>query len=144
MKKVLFGITTISMITMVACNGNSVALQQQKTIDSLNAAAVKQKTIDSLNALHKTYHEESGASTSSQNAGDAGNSNTTSEAQKKKGMSDPVKGALIGAGVGVVSGAIIDKKHRGAGAAIGGVLGAGAGAGAGAIIDKKKADNSNQ
>jgi hypothetical protein len=145
MKKILFGIIAISMITMVACNSNSTAVQQQKEIDSLNAAAMKQKTTDSLNALHKTYHEESGASTSSQNAGDINNSSTGSEEQKKKkGMSDPVKGALIGAGVGAVSGAIIDKDHRGAGAAIGGVLGAGAGAGAGAIIDKKKAENSNQ
>jgi hypothetical protein len=140
MKKILFGIMAISTITQVACNGNSTAtaVEQQKQIDSLSAAAMNQKTTDSLNALHKTYHEESGDSTSSQNAGDASNSGTASEAKKeKKGMSAPVKGALIGAGVGAVSGAIIDKKHRGAGAAIGGILGAGAGAGAGALLDKK-------
>jgi hypothetical protein len=145
MKKILLGIATFSIITMVACNGNSTAVEQQKEIDSLNAAALKQKTTDSLAAIDKTYHEESGNSTSSQNAGDVSNSSTDTKAQKeKKGMSTPLKGALIGAGVGAVSGAVIDKKHRGAGAAIGGILGAGAGAGAGALIDKKKAENSNQ
>lgn len=58
--------------------------------------------------------------------------------KQKKGWSAKAKGAVIGAGVGAATGAIINKRNRGAGAVIGGVLGAGAGTGVGAIIDKKK------
>ncbi|GHB84170.1 YMGG-like glycine zipper-containing protein [Persicitalea jodogahamensis] len=57
---------------------------------------------------------------------------------KKKGMSTPVKGALIGAGVGAATGAIVSKNNRVKGAVIGAVVGAGAGAGTGVIIDKRK------
>ncbi|WP_373511446.1 YMGG-like glycine zipper-containing protein [Persicitalea sp.] len=57
---------------------------------------------------------------------------------KKKGMSTPVKGALIGAGVGAATGAIVAKNNRVKGAVIGAVVGAGAGAGTGVIIDKRK------
>lgn len=57
--------------------------------------------------------------------------------EQKKGWSAKAKGAVIGAGVGAASGAIINKRNRGAGAIIGGVLGAGVGTGVGAVIDKK-------
>ncbi len=62
----------------------------------------------------------------------------TAEVKKKKGMSTPVKGALIGAGVGAATGAIVAKNNRVKGAVIGAVVGAGAGAGTGVIIDKRK------
>lgn len=58
--------------------------------------------------------------------------------KKKKGMSTPVKGALIGAGVGAVTGAVVAKNNRVKGAVIGAVAGAGAGAVTGVVIDKKK------
>ena len=61
-----------------------------------------------------------------------------SEVKKKKGMSTPVKGALIGAGVGAATGAVVAKNNRVKGAVIGAVVGAGAGAGTGVIIDKRK------
>ncbi len=67
-----------------------------------------------------------------------------SEVKKKKRMSTPVKGALIGAGVGAATGAIVAKKNRVKGAVVGAVAGAGAGAVTGVIIDKrneKKANN---
>jgi hypothetical protein len=60
-----------------------------------------------------------------------------SEVKKKKGMSTPVKGALIGAGVGAATGAIVAKNNRVKGAVIGAVAGAGAGAVTGVVIDKK-------
>ncbi len=63
---------------------------------------------------------------------------TAGEAKKKKGMSTPVKGALIGAGVGAATGAVVAKNNRVKGAVIGAVVGAGAGAGTGVIIDKRK------
>ena len=59
-------------------------------------------------------------------------------APRKRGWSAKAKGAVIGAGAGAITGAVIDRKNRGAGAVIGGLLGAGAGTGVGAIIDKKK------
>lgn len=61
-----------------------------------------------------------------------------SEVKKKKGMSTPVKGALIGAGVGAVTGAVVAKNNRVKGAVIGAVAGAGAGAVTGVVIDKRK------
>ena len=66
-------------------------------------------------------------------------SSTTNQAkvEKKKGWSNTAKGAVIGAGVGAATGAIVSKK-KGQGAIIGGLVGAGVGAGTGAIIDEKK------
>lgn len=63
---------------------------------------------------------------------------TATEEKKKKGVSNTVKGAVIGAGAGAVGGAIINKKNPGKGAIIGGVVGAGAGAVTGVILDKNK------
>lgn len=63
---------------------------------------------------------------------------SAAEVKKKKGMSTPVKGALIGAGVGAATGAVVAKNNRVKGAVIGAVVGAGAGAGTGIIIDKRK------
>jgi len=60
-----------------------------------------------------------------------------SEVKKKKGMSTPVKGALIGAGVGAATGAIASKNNRVKGAVIGAVAGAGVGAVTGVVIDKR-------
>ena len=58
--------------------------------------------------------------------------------KRKKGWSAKAKGAVIGTGVGAITGAVVNKRNRGAGAVIGGLLGAGAGTGVGAIIDNKK------
>ncbi|MCD6063684.1 MAG: hypothetical protein K0R82_1595 [Flavipsychrobacter sp.] len=56
---------------------------------------------------------------------------------EKKGWSAKAKGAVIGAGVGAIGGAVINKQNRAKGAVIGGIIGAAGGLGAGAIIDKK-------
>jgi outer membrane lipoprotein SlyB len=65
--------------------------------------------------------------------------NTTPVAvkQKKKGLSTPAKGAIIGGTVGAATGAIVSKKKV-QGAVVGAVVGAGAGAATGVIIDKRK------
>jgi hypothetical protein len=57
---------------------------------------------------------------------------------KKKGWSNTAKGAVIGAGVGAIGGAVISKDHRVKGAVIGGLIGAAAGAGTGILLDRKK------
>lgn len=123
-------------VFLSACGNNSakmeaeIAKAKQHTLDSIRvadslktAAVQKQKTIDSLKAVV----EESKKSQASE----------TTPAPKKKKWSSTAKGAVIGAGVGAIGGAIIDKKH-GEGAVVGGLIGAGVGAGTGAVIDSKK------
>jgi hypothetical protein len=56
---------------------------------------------------------------------------------QRRGWSAKAKGAVIGAGTGAVSGAIINKRDRVKGGIVGGVLGAGVGTGIGAIIDRR-------
>lgn len=64
-------------------------------------------------------------------------SETIPQIEEKKGLNEVAQGAIIGAGVGAVTGAIVSKK-KGKGAIVGGVLGAGAGAAAGKVIKEKK------
>jgi hypothetical protein len=61
--------------------------------------------------------------------------------KEKKGWSNTAKGAVIGAGVGAIGGAVIGKKNRVKGAVIGGLIGAAAGAGTGILIDRKQKQN---
>ncbi len=104
--------------------------QKQATIDSMKVAMEKQRVIDSMKVemaqvekQQKTY---------------VVNHTTVANAKPaRKKWSGAAKGAVIGAGVGAVTGAIIDKK-KGEGAIIGGLAGAGVGAGTGAIIDDSK------
>lgn len=64
-------------------------------------------------------------------------SETIPQIEEKKKLNEVAKGAIIGAGVGAVTGAIVSKK-KGKGAIVGGILGAGAGAAAGKVIKDKK------
>lgn len=57
-------------------------------------------------------------------------------APAKKGWSDKAKGGVIGAGIGAVAGALIDRK-KGQGALIGGLLGGASGIGVGALLDRR-------
>ncbi len=111
---------------------------RQATIDSIKADQAKkdaevarQKTIDSM----KVVAAQQQAQTKTVVVHDA-NGNTT--VQQRKGWSGAAKGAVIGAGVGAISGAVIDKKKPAQGAIIGGLAGAGLGAGTGAVIDDSK------
>lgn len=80
------------------------------------------------------------SSTASKPATTTSNSTTTTAPAKKKGWSKAAKGAVIGAGVGAVTGAIVSKK-KGKGAAIGAIIGAGAGYVIGRDQDKKSGRN---
>ncbi len=64
-------------------------------------------------------------------------SETIPQVEEKKRLNEVAKGAIIGAGVGAVTGAIVSKK-KGKGAIVGGVIGAGVGAAGGKIIKDKK------
>jgi len=131
-----------SCVIMCACGNNgqqeqavqAAAVQAKQTaIDSLNAANEKQKTIDSLKVV---VTKDSIAKTEAPKTQVQPVVTTTAE-KKKKGWSSTAKGAVIGTGVGAVTGAIVSK-HKVGGAVVGGLLGAGAGAGTGAIIDNSK------
>lgn len=134
---------TLSIIFLtlifVSCqNQQKVDVNKAKkaSIDSMQTAIQKQKTIDSMQVEIAKIKEEKerpqNVTVVNQPA------NTASETPaKKKGWSGTAKGAVIGAGVGAATGAIVSKK-KGQGAIIGGLVGAGVGAGTGAIIDDSK------
>lgn len=127
------------MITvMVSCKNTDQKGQiadeaRQATIDSMQAVAEKQRIIDSMNVVHQ---EELREKERQQVVVVRDQQAAPAEPQRKK-WSGAAKGAVIGAGVGAVTGAIVSKK-KGEGAIIGGLAGAGVGAGTGAIIDDKK------
>lgn len=121
----------------------AIIAARQAVLDSMNQVNLiskQQRQIDSLEN-ETTYVPSDGHSASA-------NAYTSSErssvpttpvnysSSKKKKMGNVAKGAIIGAGVGAITGAVVSKK-KGKGAIIGGVLGAGAGAGVGAVINKK-------
>lgn len=105
---------------------------RQATIDSMNAVAEKQRVIDSMKMENERAlrEKEKEVIVVNQQA-------PAAAAPQRKKWSGAAKGAVIGAGVGAVTGAIVSKK-KGEGAIIGGLAGAGVGAGTGAIIDDKK------
>ena len=65
------------------------------------------------------------------------NSNESAAIPKDKGMSHAAKGVIVGAGTGAITGALINKEHRGTGAIIGALIAAGSGYVIGRVTDKK-------
>lgn len=105
---------------------------RQVTIDSMKAVAEKQRIIDSMTIAHQNELKAQKEKVVVVN-----NQPAAAAAPQRKKWSGAAKGAVIGAGVGAITGAVISKK-KGEGAIIGGLAGAGVGAGTGAIIDDKK------
>lgn len=116
-----------SIDSMKVANADSikVAFEKQKVIDSMQIEMTKvnEQKVEVQREVVVVNHEPG--------------TTTTTTTRKKKGWSSTAKGAVIGAGVGAATGAIVSKK-KGQGAIIGGLLGAGVGAGTGAIIDGNK------
>lgn len=135
---------------------------QQHTIDSMKMAVAQQHMLDSMAKANEAAVAKAKASAAASKRVTTHRSSSRSYArnsvnrytgytqqpvqnipvqspqqQRPKGWSAKAKGALIGAGVGAATGAVVNKRNRAAGAVIGGLLGAGAGTGVGAIIDKK-------
>lgn len=127
--------------TMFSCKDTKdqalvVEEDKQAVIDSMNVVLEKQKmelaqqkSIDSMQAIVESQKRSNRVATTH---------TTTTVVEKRKGWSRAAKGAVIGAGVGAITGAAVSKK-KGEGAIIGGLAGAGLGAGTGAIIDSEKA-----
>lgn len=149
----------IALMAASCNNGNQAQLDaQQHAVDSMKNAMTRQQTIDSMNAAAQQAPVNNESSAQPVGYGGQGtpahhynthNSYTTNNttnnttaaaapvAPKKKGMSAKAIGTIAGAGVGAITGAMVDKK-KGEGAVVGGLLGAGAGLGTGAIIDANK------
>jgi len=152
----------------VTASDEAAEIQRAKkeTLDSINMATIRQRTIDSMNdvAAQETMKRRrpvsypvrsvvptasypvntAPVSAPSANQQVSSSANTPAAttaspaAEKKKGLSNGVKGGLIGLGTGAAAGAIIDGNNRGEGAIIGGVVGAVGGAFSGALIDRHK------
>jgi hypothetical protein len=144
MKNVIY-IAVIAAL-MASCGGGQseqmkIEAAKQAAVDSVNNVnIVKQRAIDSVNAVHAARAERSARVSSGSSS--SSSSTATAEEPKKKGWSSAAKGAVIGAGAGAITGAMVDKK-KGEGAIVGGLLGAGAGAATGAIIDNSKKKKQN-
>ena len=134
-------VTLIAAVLFVSCKNNDsqgiVQDNKQATIDSMNVVIAKQKVIDSMNLEVEKAKAETKREVVVVNRTSGSNGTTTTTTTKRKGWSNTAKGAVLGAGVGAATGAIISKK-KGQGAIIGGLAGAGIGAGTGAIIDGSK------
>ena len=128
---------------LIACNSTSntetAALKaKQMTIDSMQAVLAKRAVVDSMNRVMAEREEKIKAENEEKDKQVVANNNVTPvAARKKKGWNHTAKGAVVGAGTGAITGAIINKK-RAQGALVGSLIGAGVGAGTGAIVDKSK------
>lgn len=140
MKRMLF-IFAIAA-TFTACSNNSETkeevLRQVKDsiqLDSFHRAEAKK--LEDSEQKAQLASERNTSNSSSQRTYVKGVSETYTNSQpEKKGWSKAAKGAAIGAGVGAVTGVIVDKKDA-RGAIIGGVAGAGAGYVIGRSKDKQ-------
>ena len=126
MKKIIMILTFVSF--MVSCKNTDKQVVvaddvRQATIDSMKMVAEKQRIIDSMTIVSQNEQKQKEVVVVHDNQPTA-----TPTPQRKK-WSGAAKGAVIGAGVGAITGAAISKK-KGEGAVIGGLAGAGVGAGA--------------
>ena len=163
----IISVFAIALMAASCNNGNQAQLDaQQRSVDSMKMALTRQQTIDSMNAAaqqapvnnepvqavgtgvqgaapHHSSTHNSYTTNNTTNNNTSAPVATAPVAQKKKGWSGKAIGTLAGAGVGAITGAMVDKK-KGEGAVVGGILGAGAGLGTGAIIDAKKKKQQQQ
>ena len=139
--KVLY--VLLATLSIVSCQNQDkmdINKAKQASIDSMKVEINKQKVIDSMKVeMAKLEKEKEDAKAEAQKVVIVNHQadGTATKTTKKKGWSSTAKGAVIGAGVGAITGAAISKK-KGEGAIIGGLAGAGVGAGTGAIIDGSK------
>lgn len=145
MKQILIAMTTA--VVFFSCKGNTadntasaVGDAKQVTIDSINAInTAKKEAVDSMKATRVHHHEYNNAPAYNNSTANNSNSaaNAPAAAPEKKGWSHTAKGAVVGAGAGAITGALVNKDHL-KGAAIGTLIGGGIGAGTGAIVDHSK------
>ncbi len=133
-------LVAVSLFIISCQNQGKENIQKAKeaTVDSMKVVIEKKRIIDSMQVemakveQAKIENQKQVIVVNKQAA-----ASSAPAPAKKKGWSGVAKGAVIGAGVGAATGAIISKKKV-QGAVIGGVAGAAVGAGTGAIIDGSK------
>ena len=127
-------------------NKNMVLVDTTGLYKSNALTEVGGKYVINENAVvNKTSHSQKQSTSSRQTAGKENtvrnyskvNSNKAANIPQDKGLSHAAKGTMVGAGTGAITGAILNKEHRGTGAIIGTVIGAGAGYIIGRQTDKK-------
>ena len=146
MKAIYFALLSIVIVSCQKTGKLDIQAAREATVDSMKVVLEKQRVIDSMQfemaRVEAARIEETKIETKREvivvnQQAPRLTTTATSTTTKKKGWSNTAKGAVIGAGVGAATGAIISKK-KAEGAIIGGLAGAGVGAGTGAIIDGKK------
>ncbi|HEY1166013.1 MAG TPA: glycine zipper domain-containing protein [Chitinophaga sp.] len=140
MKKLLIALAATAVFASCHNNAdNAAAIEsaKQATIDSMNMVNAQKDRIEpeTKAASHKKRSTAAAPAASSETS--TASSGTAAPA-KKKGWSHTAKGAVVGAGAGAITGAVVNKNDRVKGAAIGTIVGAGMGAGIGAIVDHEK------
>ncbi|WP_345955091.1 glycine zipper domain-containing protein [Mucilaginibacter sp. PAMB04168] len=108
----------------------------EDSLKNVGAMRERSRTKTTYAATRPRSSYTSSASRSSYAASGYGSSPAYPTAKKKSHAGR--NGALIGAGAGALTGALVTKKNRGVGALIGGVAGGAAGFGIGKIVEKKK------
>lgn len=141
-------------IFMASCNSGTnkeTALLKEKqfAIDSMKHVMEKKAIVDSMNTVMANREAEKKAEEArvaeAKNTEAVATSTAAPAERRKKGWNHTAKGAVVGAGTGAITGALVNKK-RGEGALVGTLIGAGVGAGTGALVDnsqKKKRRNNN-
>ncbi|KAF2337354.1 YMGG-like glycine zipper-containing protein [Flavobacterium nitrogenifigens] len=129
----------LTVIFLTSCQNQSkedINKAKQASIDSMKVEINKQRIIDSMKTEMAKLNEEKIEAQKEKVVVVHQQDATAATPAKKKGWSATAKGAVIGAGVGAATGAIVSKK-KGEGAIIGGLAGAAVGTGTGAVIDSK-------
>ena len=99
-------------LLFVSCqfqNKEEIEKAKQASIDSMKTEIEKQRVVDSMETELARVNEEKEALESKKTVV-VNNASTTQAVPKKKGWSNTAKGAVIGAGVGAATGAIVSKK----------------------------------
>lgn len=129
----------VAAIILTSCQNQGkedINKAKQASIDSMKVEINKQRVIDSMKTEMAKINEEKIEAQKEKVVVVHQQDATVAAPAKKKGWSATAKGAVIGAGVGAATGAIVSKK-KGEGAIIGGLAGAAVGTGTGAVIDSK-------
>jgi hypothetical protein len=140
MRKLLIALAATAVFASCHSNAdNAAAIEsaKQATIDSMNMVNAEKARAETEAKAASKKRSTAAAPASSGNSTASTSSAGTAAPAKKKGWSHTAKGAVVGAGAGAITGAIVNK-DRVKGAAIGTIVGAGVGAGVGAIVDHEK------
>ena len=139
MKYIYVMLASLMIVSCKKAETAGVVDDSQARLDSMKIEMVKQKAIDSMKIEMAKQEAEQASKEKEKEVVIVKETSQAAApaAPARKKWSSTAKGAVIGAGVGAATGAIISKK-KGQGAIIGGLAGAGVGAGTGAIIDGKK------